>query len=116
MAPPAGRARGAFRRQVHGSRAPVELHALLAGPVSLVDALGTFCPEPVIRIQDAARAAGQGEILVLLADDAGVEVDIPAWCMSTGHEYLGLLKEPSRYRVLVRIASAGRSGATRSGT
>jgi len=44
-----------------------------------------------------------GQILLLIADDAGVEVDIPAWCMSHGHEYLGTLREERRLRVLVRI-------------
>ena len=41
-------------------------------------------------------------VLVLYADDAGVEVDIPAWCISTGNEFLGIVREPDVYRVFVR--------------
>jgi TusA-related sulfurtransferase len=48
--------------------------------------------------------AQSDEIMVLLADDAGVEIDIPAWCLSTGNEYLGLVKEETVYRVFVRRA------------
>jgi TusA-related sulfurtransferase len=39
---------------------------------------------------------------MLLADDVGVEVDIPAWCLSTGNDYLGIIKEDTAYRVFIR--------------
>lgn len=94
-----------FRRQVHGSRAADELDRLADGAAERIDALGTFCPEPLIRTQEAARGMSGGQILLLIADDAGVEVDIPAWCMSHGHEYLGTLREERRLRVLVRLRS-----------
>lgn len=92
-----------FSQQVHGSAQAAELVTLCEQATVTVDALGTFCPEPVIRTQNAARALGGGDVLLLLADDAGVEVDIPAWCLSTGHEYLGCLRDTDRIRVLVRI-------------
>lgn len=69
-----------------------------------VDALGTFCPEPVIRTQKQAASMACGEVLMLLADDAGVEVDIPAWCLSTGNDYLGIIKNEDAYRVFIRRA------------
>ena len=65
-------------------------------------ALGTFCPEPVIRTQNAARELAPGQIAMILADDAGVEIDLPAWCISTRNEYLGVLREPDQLRVFVR--------------
>ena len=67
-----------------------------------VDALRTFCPEPVIRTQKRAATMARGEVLMLLADDAGVEIDIPAWCLSTGNQYLGIIKEDIAYRVFIR--------------
>lgn len=89
-----------LRRHVHGALQAEELRAL---PVDqTIDALGTFCPEPVIRTQKKAGQMAPGEVLQLLADDAGVEVDIPAWCLSTGNEYLGIVKEVDVYRVFVR--------------
>ncbi len=89
-------------RHVHGTLTAAEL-ALLE-PAVTVDALGTFCPEPVIRTQDRIVEIDAGEVLLLLADDAGVEIDVPAWCMSTGHEYLGLVKGEEAYRVFVKRA------------
>ena len=91
-----------LRRHVRGALTGEELEEL--GPTIEVDALGTFCPEPVIRTQDRMAQMSTGEIMLLLADDVGVEIDIPAWCLSTGNEYLGLLKEETLYRVFVRRA------------
>ena len=95
-----------LRRYVHGTLARDALERLV--PDILIDALGTFCPEPVIRTQDRMADAGPGEIAMLLADDVGVEIDIPAWCLSTGNEYLGLLKSESSYKGFVRRASFAR--------
>ncbi len=91
-----------LRRHVRGALTRKELEGL--GPTIEVDALGTFCPEPVIRTQDRMAHMETGEIMLLLADDAGVEIDIPAWCLSTANEYLGLLKGKTVYRVFVRRA------------
>lgn len=95
---------GRFLRQVHGSGEVAALEELQ--PDVRVDAVGTFCPEPVIRTQKRMSSMDPGEVLLLLADDAGVEVDIPAWCLSTGNEYLGIVKEPDRLLVYVRKAGA----------
>ena len=91
---------GALRRHVRGALAKEELEGL--DPNVEVDALGTFCPEPIIRTQERMARMGAGEIMLLLADDVGVEIDIPAWCLSTGNQYLGLLKTETVYRVFVR--------------
>ena len=93
-----------FRRQVHGSATDDQLRSLITAAEVAVDARGTFCPEPVIRIQEAARQMQAGQTAMLLADDAGVELDLPAWCMSTGNEYLGLVRERAFLRVFIRRA------------
>jgi tRNA 2-thiouridine synthesizing protein A len=31
-----------------------------------------------------------GQILEVVSDDEGIKKDMPAWCETTGHEYLGL--------------------------
>lgn len=89
-----------LRRRARGELDEATLRSLSADVE--VDALRTFCPEPVIRTQKRAATMAPGEVLLLLADDAGVEVDIPAWCLSTGNEYLGLIKEEDVYRIFVR--------------
>jgi TusA-related sulfurtransferase len=96
------RAAGGAPRKHGGRLADEELADLV--PDYEVDALGTFCPEPVIRTQKQATSMQPGEVLLLVADDVGVEVDIPAWCISTRNEYLGVLKATDCYRVFVRRA------------
>lgn len=91
-----------LRRQTHGTLDGDALAGI--EPDQVVDALGTFCPEPVIRTQNRIGSLRPGQVLLLLADDAGVEVDIPAWCLSTGNVFLGLLKGEEAYRVFVRRA------------
>jgi len=87
-------------RQARGSFDDEQLQGLAVDHT--VDARGTFCPEPVIRTQKQVASMTAGEVLELLADDAGVEIDIPAWCTSTGNEYLGVIKETDVFRVFVR--------------
>ena len=71
-----------------------------------LDCIGLYCPMPII--QTAARIAElqPGQVLEIVADDKGIATDMPAWCASTGHEYLGLEKEGDEYRVYVRKKGA----------
>jgi TusA-related sulfurtransferase len=43
-----------------------------------------------------------GQVLEVIADDGGIQADMPAWCKSTGNEFLGLEEEDGEYRVYVR--------------
>lgn len=54
-----------------------------AAPV--VDARGTRCPQPVIRVARFARDLRAGSVVVLLADDAAARSDVPAWARLRGH-------------------------------
>ena len=51
----------------------------------VVDARGTRCPVPVIRLARAARDLAPGSSLLLLADDVAAESDVPAWARMKGH-------------------------------
>ncbi len=58
-------------------------HPPAAEPV--VDARGTRCPEPVIRVARATRDLPAGSVVVLLADDVAARADVPAWARLKGH-------------------------------
>jgi len=45
-----------------------------------------------------------GEVLEVVADDKGTEMDMRAWCESTGHEFLGAEEESGEIKVYVRKA------------
>jgi tRNA 2-thiouridine synthesizing protein A len=78
----------------------------------IVDALGTWCPVPIHLVERAARRASPGDVLELLADDPLIEVDLPAWCHSSGNELLELRREGSDYVGRVAV-TRGRDGGGR---
>ena len=77
----------------------------------IVDALGTWCPVPIHLIDRAARRSAPGERIELLADDPLIEVDLPAWCHSSGNELLELRRDGDGWVGVVAV----RRGATRDG-
>ena len=54
-----------------------------------LDAVGQLCPIPLTRTARRMKTLRAGEILELVADDRVVLIDLPNWCRSWGHEYLG---------------------------
>jgi cysteine desulfurase len=74
----------------------------------VVDALGTWCPVPIHLIARAAGRSAPGEVLELLADDPLIEVDLPAWCHSSGHELVELRRDGDGWVGLVAVAQGAR--------
>ena len=58
-----------------------------------LDTLGYFCPMPIILTSKKIKALEQGQVLEVLSDDEGIKKDMPAWCETTGHEWVGLEEE-----------------------
>ncbi len=73
-------------------------------PDKELNALGFLCPYPVIETSKLIRILEVGEILAVKADDPVIILDMPAWCQSNGHEYLGEeeLVETKGYIVYLR--------------
>lgn len=68
-----------------------------------LDCRGTFCPVPVTRTAERVRQMRPGELLEVLGDDPGMQIDIPAWCLSNQHELLSVKREGSKFRCLLRV-------------
>jgi TusA-related sulfurtransferase len=69
---------------------------------SSLDMIGQFCPEPVIRTNEAIEELEPGEVLELLADDPSSESDMRSWAKRTGHELLAVEESGGVYRFLIR--------------
>ena len=69
----------------------------------VVDALGTWCPVPIHLIERAARRTAPGDVIELLADDPLIEIDLPAWCHSSGNELLELRRDGDGWVALVAV-------------
>ncbi len=67
-----------------------------------LDCVGLYCPMPIIQTKAKMAELKAGEVLEVVADDKGIEADMPAWCRSTGNEFLGSEEEDGEYRVYVK--------------
>ncbi len=67
-----------------------------------LDCVGLYCPMPIIKTAAVVNELETGEVLEVLADDKGIKEDMPAWCETTGNEFLGLEEENGIYKVYVR--------------
>ena len=71
-----------------------------------LDCMGLFCPQPVIRTAAQAQRMEPGQILEVVGDDPGMQIDIPAWCIGHGHECLAVKIENGQIRCYLRLAAA----------
>lgn len=50
-----------------------------------LDAIGLLCPLPVLKARKRLQGMKSGEILRVLADDPAAIVDVPHFCVESGH-------------------------------
>ena len=67
-----------------------------------LDTVGLYCPVPIIKTAARIREMRPGEVLEVLSDDRVILIDMPAWCKSTGNEYLGQVEEAGEMHLFVR--------------
>ncbi len=59
----------------------------------VIDAKGQMCPMPIITLARVMKEVAPGQVVVVLATDAGAKRDIPAWCEKTGATLLDSTEE-----------------------
>ena len=67
-----------------------------------VDATGKSCPMPVLMTAKAAKALNAGDVMLVMATDAGARSDIPAWASQTGNELLESTEEGNVLKFYIR--------------
>ncbi len=67
-----------------------------------VDAKGLSCPMPIVKTAQAIKTIESGEVLEVLATDAGSVNDIDAWCRSPGNELIDQTSDGTVYRFVIR--------------
>jgi TusA-related sulfurtransferase len=55
-----------------------------------IDAVGLFCPGPILKLAEHIKTMEEGQTLKIMADDPGSLEDIPAWCRRTGNELISI--------------------------
>jgi TusA-related sulfurtransferase len=71
-------------------------------PDSTVDAVGLYCPMPVILTTERMEELRPGQVLELLADDPEVLEDIPRWCKMSGNRFLRVERNESVYKLYLK--------------
>ena len=69
---------------------------------ALLDCVGLYCPMPIANMAKKIKELKIGQVLEMLGDDEGIKEDVPAWCKTTGNEFLGIEEEGNMLRVFVR--------------
>jgi tRNA 2-thiouridine synthesizing protein A len=72
--------------------------------VATVDARGLSCPMPIVKTAQQMKSVASGQLIEVLATDAGSLKDISAWARSTGNELVEQTTENGVYRFIIRRA------------
>jgi len=67
-----------------------------------LDCFGLLCPMPIIKVAEKIKELKVGQVLEVIATDEGIKTDLPAWCKTTGHEFLGVEEKNGEFRATVR--------------
>jgi tRNA 2-thiouridine synthesizing protein A len=70
--------------------------------IEQLDARGLKCPMPIVRTAQRMRSVAPGELLEVLATDAGAVADFAAWSRSTGNALVESSQQEGVYRFLLR--------------
>jgi len=69
-----------------------------------LDCVGLYCPMPIVKTSKRIKELKVGEVLEVVSDDKGIKQDMPAWCQTTGHEFLGIEESNNEIRAYVKKA------------
>ena len=70
----------------------IEIEGNKVTVTSAVDAVGMFCPIPIVKLKLEIEQMDPGQVLEVLADDPGFELDVASWCRETKNRLLSLEK------------------------
>jgi tRNA 2-thiouridine synthesizing protein A len=66
-------------------------------PDQTLDCSGLACPMPILKTKKAVDALEMGQVLKMIATDAGATSDIEAWTQKTGHELVASEKDGDKF-------------------
>lgn len=75
-----------------------------------LDASGLRCPLPLLKAKQALRDLAPGELLRVLATDAGSVRDFQAFAAISGHELVGSVERDAVFCYLLKKAALANPG------
>jgi len=70
----------------------------------LLDCTGMLCPMPIVKTKKAMNDLQSGQVLKMIATDAGSPPDIAAWSRQTGNELLASTEEGGKFVFFLKKA------------
>ncbi len=70
----------------------VEINGRKIKVASTTDAVGLFCPMPIVKLMLGLEILNSNQAIEVLADDPGFKEDVITWCKETNNELLSLRK------------------------
>ena len=70
----------------------------------VLDCTGLLCPMPIVKTKKAIDGLQPGQILKMIATDAGSPPDIAAWSRQTGNELLLSTEENNKFIFFLKKA------------
>lgn len=70
----------------------IEINGKKIKVISSVDAVGLFCPIPIVKLKQEFEVISSKDVVEMLADDPGILEDLPAWCKETNNKLLSIEK------------------------
>jgi len=68
----------------------------------VLDNSGLLCPMPIVKTTKAMKELQTGQILKVIATDAGYPPDIEAWSRQTGNPVLKSIAEDGKFVVFLQ--------------
>ena len=69
-----------------------------------LDARGLLCPLPVLKARKRLQALAIGQELTVLADDPAAIIDVPHFCVESGHELVSAQTSGNDQTYVIRKA------------
>jgi len=69
-----------------------------------LDATGLLCPLPVLKARKRLKSMDAGQTLRVLADDPAAIVDVPHFCVESGHELVSQGEDGAAQVYVIRKA------------
>ncbi|HMV29649.1 MAG TPA: sulfurtransferase TusA family protein [Anaerolineales bacterium] len=70
----------------------------------VLDCTGLLCPMPIVKTKKAIDVLESGQVLKMIATDAGSPPDIAAWSRQTGNELLLSTEEGGKFVFFLKKA------------
>ena len=72
-----------------------------------VDARGLLCPLPVLKARKRLLEMAPGSVLALVASDPAAIVDVPHFCLQSGHRLVATTDVEGGQMYLIQHSGAG---------